>query len=406
MVNISVIITSYNVENYIRQCLDSVLNQSFKDIEIICIDDCSSDNTYKILEDYKSKYGDKIKLFKNDKYFGGPSIGQNKGINLAKGKYLCFLDSDDYIDCEFLKNLYDTAEKYNSDIVSTLNISYIENSNITTPFLKLEEWKKEFPDTYFEGESNVNIRNLCYDTKEFSNSSIWNKIFRTKFILENNIKFSELFGGTNDFEFFYKCILNYPKTSYNHNAKYYHRMIENSLFFSTTTNENIIVPIIQRMNNLLNYCIDRNIDDIKYLKPRLWFAVNYRFKMINNKSKIYDYIHKYALSIEIDKTLSEDDYYNDYILIRGCNNYSLYSKISNMDAEINDMNDRIYTLFNQLKINDNWIKLFGIYSNNEYLIIVFCGIRITFKINEKFINGMASLIPYKSLREKFISKFY
>lgn len=77
-----------------------------------------------------------------------------------------------------------------------------------------------------------------------------------------------------------------------------------------------------------------------------------------------------------------------------------------MNAEINEINNRIHYLYNQLKINSNWIKLFGIYSNNEYLIVVLFGIKITFKIDEKIINKMVYLIPFKNLQKKIINKFY
>lgn len=299
MIKISIIITSYNVENYIEQCLDSVLNQTFKDIEIICIDDCSTDNTYKILENYKNKYGNKIKVFKNDKNYGNPSVGVNKGIELSKGEYLYILDSDDYLSDEYLYNLYFTAKKYDSDVVSNLNIMHIDMDRQTNKESKpypsknsnIDKWKQEFPDTYLEGESFIEFIDFHkkYDgSKEYLNIPPWNKLFRKKFLMENNIRFmpinSGIEGGAEDFNFIFKVVMNNPKTSYNHKAKYYHRMIENSLFFSTITKENIIIPIIQRMNNLLNYCINRNIEDIEYLKPKLWFAVNYRFKIINNKS--------------------------------------------------------------------------------------------------------------------------
>ena len=125
-IKVSVIIPVYNVEPYLKECLNSIINQTLKDIEIICIDDCSTDNSYQILEEY-SKKDNRIIILKNEKNTGGPSTARNKGIDLAKGDYLYFIDSDDYIENNFLEEMYNTAKEYNTDIVSNLNI--IENNN-------------------------------------------------------------------------------------------------------------------------------------------------------------------------------------------------------------------------------------------------------------------------------------
>ena len=120
MIKISVIVPVYNVENYLIQCLDSIINQTLKDIEIICVDDCSPDNSIEILEEYKNK-DNRISIIRHSNNQGlGPA--RNTGLKHANGEYISFVDSDDYIDKNFLFYLYSTAKKYDSDVTNTINI--------------------------------------------------------------------------------------------------------------------------------------------------------------------------------------------------------------------------------------------------------------------------------------------
>ncbi len=122
MVKVSVIIPVYNVEEYLRRCLNSVCNQTLKDIEIICVNDCSPDNSLEILKEYATK-DKRIKIinFEENK---GVAIARNTAINLAQGEYLGFVDSDDYVDLDFYEKLYDKAKGENAELVL---------SNITDP---------------------------------------------------------------------------------------------------------------------------------------------------------------------------------------------------------------------------------------------------------------------------------
>lgn len=106
---ISVIVPAYNVEKYVEQCIDSLLNQTFKDIEIIIIDDCSTDKTFEIIN---NKYGKipNVSIFKNDVNIGQGQT-RNKAMKIAKGKYIYFLDSDDVLLSHGLERLYLLAEK-------------------------------------------------------------------------------------------------------------------------------------------------------------------------------------------------------------------------------------------------------------------------------------------------------
>jgi len=111
---ISVIVPCYNVENYVSKCLDSLINQTYKNLEIICVEDCATDNTLKILKEYTKK-DSRIKLIKNKKN-SGLSFSRNVGINNANGAYLGFIDSDDYVDKNFYENLYKSLKKENAEI--------------------------------------------------------------------------------------------------------------------------------------------------------------------------------------------------------------------------------------------------------------------------------------------------
>ena len=112
MSKISIVIPMYNVEKYIDDCLTSIINQTFKDIEIICIDDGSSDKTLDIANKYK-KNDKRISIYKQQ--HAGVSIARNKGLDKATGKYILFFDSDDILDLNALEDLYNILEKEKLD---------------------------------------------------------------------------------------------------------------------------------------------------------------------------------------------------------------------------------------------------------------------------------------------------
>lgn len=109
MYKVSIIIPIYNVEQYLAQCLDSVINQTYKNIEIICVNDCSLDNSFRILDEY-SKNDKRIKII-NRENNGGLSAARNTGLDNASGKYIYFLDSDDWIDLDYIEKMLNAADK-------------------------------------------------------------------------------------------------------------------------------------------------------------------------------------------------------------------------------------------------------------------------------------------------------
>ena len=113
-VKLSLIIPCYNVEEYLPKCLDSIVNQTLDGVEAICINDGSPDNCLKILKDYQKKYGDKIVII--DKKNEGVWRGRKDGIKKAKGEFIGFVDSDDYVLPDFAEKLYNAAIKNNADI--------------------------------------------------------------------------------------------------------------------------------------------------------------------------------------------------------------------------------------------------------------------------------------------------
>ena len=114
-IKLSVIIPVYKVEQYLEKCLDSLVNQSLKEIELICINDGSPDNSSQILQRYHQQYGDKIVII--DKPNEGVWRGRMDGIKKAKGQYIGFLDSDDYVKPGYAKKLYQSAKETEADIV-------------------------------------------------------------------------------------------------------------------------------------------------------------------------------------------------------------------------------------------------------------------------------------------------
>ena len=168
---ISIIVPIYNAEKYIEKCLNSLVNQTKKELEFILVNDGSTDNTESIIKKYKDK---RIKYFKNKNQGIGKT--RNFGIKKATGEYLMFIDSDDYLELNACEELYKKAKKENSDLVICDFYKIYENG-------KLEEIKlPEFKSTTLKKNPT-----LLLDI----NLAPWNKLYKSTLIKENNISFIE-----------------------------------------------------------------------------------------------------------------------------------------------------------------------------------------------------------------------
>ena len=172
MVNVSIIVPVYNVEKFLEKCLDSLINQTLKDIEIICVNDGSTDNSLNILKSFSEKDSRIIIINKQNE---GPSVARNTGMKIAKGEYIGFVDSDDWVDLDFFEKLYNVAIKNNADI-STASIIRWRKYN-TKYKIKYSEEK-----TYTTLQDKMdccNIPKICY---------VWNKLYKSTILKDEKFK--------------------------------------------------------------------------------------------------------------------------------------------------------------------------------------------------------------------------
>lgn len=222
---ISVIIPVYNVEKYIRKCLDSVIKQTITNIEIIIINDGSNDNSLKVCEEYKQKDG-RIRLYSQDNI--GLGITRNRGISYANGQYLYFVDSDDYLELNYLESLYNVAEKTKADIVQGESIMFFENGRdaiLEGDYSKIGRYSIN-PET-----SEVFLRKIFF-THIYKHYA-WNKLYKSSFVKSNKIFFGDnkrIFAEDTWFQlqtFHYSPNIAFASGSY-----YYYRQRETSIMHS------------------------------------------------------------------------------------------------------------------------------------------------------------------------------
>lgn len=187
-VKISIIIPVYNVEDYLKECLDSLLRQTFTEFEIICIDDGSSDNSLDILKKYQL-LDTRIMILNQQHQFAGTA--RNKGISCAKGEYLLFLDADDFFEKDMLEKIYEQGKKTQAQI-------------ILFDARKYHQLTKEYDEvTYYlrneilKDKEIFNRHDFPDDILTLSNPAPWTKCFLKKFILEEKLLFQNL-ANTND----------------------------------------------------------------------------------------------------------------------------------------------------------------------------------------------------------------
>ncbi len=175
MPKISVIVPVYNVEKYLARCLDSLINQTFQDFEIICVNDGSTDSSLQILEEYKKKDERIVVISQENKKLGA---ARNTGVSASKGEYITYVDSDDWVDLDYLEKLYNASVKYNADVSMS---SVIKDRANGSKYYFLNNKKEKF----IQNVSNI-VNEMIILGKWYV---VWGKLYRRSVI--ENLSFIE-----------------------------------------------------------------------------------------------------------------------------------------------------------------------------------------------------------------------
>lgn len=292
---LSVVVPVYNVEKYLPECLDSLINQTYKNIQIICVNDGSTDNSLEVLNRYKEKDN---RIIVVDKQNGGVSSARNAGIESSNGDYITFIDADDYVDLDAYKNCVNIINRNNADMLAFGFISEPSHESYT-PFVtdKLYDplgcLENEF-DTYCS---------VCY------------KVIRRSILVDENIRFFEDVSYGED-DLFSKMVMPNAKVVVGCSNAYYHYVSRGTPTEVKYPVEKKLVSAVNRCNHLVNYYIDKD------------------FKIS------YDLLLKHCLSITFERINSLDDdlkkqYYSRKVL--DILDEDLLPKIENISKEDSDM---------------------------------------------------------------------
>lgn len=293
MDKISVIVPVYNAEKFIDKCIESVINQTYKEIELILVNDGSKDNSLKILQKYEKQYPKMIKVFNQTNK--GVGAARNLGIKHVSGKYIFFLDSDDWIELDYLVKLYEDISK-NDIVISGFKSYDINGSLLFAENIKDNPWTK------------------------FKYCSIGGKLFLSSLILKNNILFRE-FKICEDAYFLFECYSKTSKISISTSSGYCRLKNPTSVTHTLNTKKsNSILDVLK--------CIDTDIDCSNFDK------------------KLLSYF--YLKSIVLDVLLAIDDFSTDILVKRFEDNVKWYQQfLEKMDLKFKT----IYLKYETLKIN-------------------------------------------------------
>ena len=258
MKKVSIIVPVYNVEKYLDRCLNSLVNQTLKDIEIIIVNDGSKDNSQAIIDKYKANYPDMIKSFhiKN----GGVANARNYALNYVTGEYTGFVDSDDYVSEEMYEKLYNKAIEQGADIVRCNYYRVTDNEKFVLKHFGNQKINKEelFGKSVYEA-------NLLFDEVPY----LWNKIFKTSIIKDNDFKFHKDLRIYEDFMFTYQAFSKANKISEIEDGMYYYMVSRaSSLTYFLTEKRFDLFIVAERLTNYY-----KEIERYEEVKEALFYTI-------------------------------------------------------------------------------------------------------------------------------------
>lgn len=316
---VSIIIPIYNVEKYLKECLDSIINQTLKNLEFICINDGSTDNSLNILNSFAEKDSRFVIITQENQ---GQGIARNKGIELAKGEFIAFVDPDDKLELIAMEKLYNFAKQKNANVVQ-FNYTKFNEYNKKKPVVFHKKYHKEFGyDIRKKGKfnwKNLKCDKLLVKLRYFS----WVRFYSTNFLRENNIRFAPTKHGE-DVLFIMGVIFNAPEIYYLDKNLYWYRKNKTSITnkksktgFDLFKNIKLEEEFLRRKNILPEY-------DILFKNYKISrFVLHY-------KQIADEYIPEY---IQLVKEHLSSDEYKDFISKINKPKYSLKEKIFSVKNE-------------------------------------------------------------------------
>lgn len=319
-IKISILVPVYNVSKFLEKCIRCIMEQNFKDIEIICVNDGSTDNSLEILNKLK-KEDKRIKIINKEN--GGLTSARNTALEVAQGKYCLNIDSDDWIEQGYLKALYERAEKDDLDMtLSDIIFDYLETpkKNYILADLKISDTD------IINGDEYINIF-----LKENFNGYTCNKLIKTKLYKENNIIYNEKIFMKEDVEIILRLSKYAQKIGKINNAFYHY------IQHQANGCQNISLKRLEDINECFNSilkCFKNNSEKILKIKNRKSLTlINYlRNSYILKKFKDYQEIQKEVLNENKKLPFLKFEYGKIKLDIIYCNILKLfpYVKIMNM----------------------------------------------------------------------------
>lgn len=292
---ISVIVPIYNCENYLSACLDSLLNQTFSDFEIICVNDGSIDNSGAILKRYIEK-DNRLKVFTISNH--GQAYARNLGISNSQGEFICFVDSDDVVERTYLEKLFLSMEKDDSDLAVC---------DMYRVYKKKPNWLEKYFEYYFPIEA-MEYTNVL-DNPELILSIInapYCKLIKKSYLESNQIWFME--GKIyEDFYFTQSLLASNPRISFVSEPLYHYFIYEGS---TMTSKNSKVSDMYDIMESLIQLYVDRNLfvkffEELEYLCiHHIAIGTVYRstrqnwLSLLSERNKANEFLKKYNFSIQ------------------------------------------------------------------------------------------------------------
>ncbi|WP_343288430.1 glycosyltransferase [Turicibacter bilis] len=252
---VSIIIPVYNVENYIRDCVESVVNQTLDNIEIIIVNDGCTDHSINRIDDL-IKSNNLLIVNQENK---GLSAARNIGLSYATGDYIAFIDSDDYIEPNFLQKLYECAEKYDLDIVMGGHTKVFENGDL----IERRRTVKLLDSGLKTGQE------ILYNSIQLNDyyGEVWDDLYKREFLLENQLSFYEGILHEDE-EFTLKCLLVAKRVKVVNSVGYMYRQRQGSIVNSTPSEKNMTSLLII-LNNFIQIYHREKDEKVKYSMSRM-----------------------------------------------------------------------------------------------------------------------------------------